>query len=87
MITRFNLGPNFGPARDEDWLALDELAKEAAGGNYIERYRIRLSFGTQVRVVAHECRHCGAPLGSIDPDDPSVDEVVLGKCSDCRDLF
>lgn len=33
--------------------------------------------------VGRECRHCGAPLGSIDPDDCKY--VMLGVCSDCKE--
>ena len=35
--------------------------------------------------VAFECPCCGAPVGSVDPDEPGV-RVVFKKCGDCRGM-
>ena len=39
------------------------------------------SYGT--KGIGRECRLCGAPLGSVDPDTCAY--VMLGTCSDCRE--
>lgn len=33
--------------------------------------------------IGRECSECGAPLGSVDPDDCAW--IMLGRCSDCRE--
>ncbi len=32
--------------------------------------------------IGRECQHCGAPLGSADPDHCKY--IMLGTCSNCR---
>ena len=96
MITKWDIGPAGCSARPCDRIALNRLIEEQAqiweshGVSHVEsviRARALMAdhFMITLEVVAKECRLCGAPMGRIDPDNPSVDRIVFVTCPDCRE--